>query len=58
LKEFGKNKDICYELQNPVNPDAPYMRDDMVYGLLAHTAKNSKFFDTFKLFDIGKVWEK
>lgn len=58
LKEFGKDKDICYELQNPVNPDVPYMRDDMVYGLLWHTAKNSKFFDSFSLFDIGKVWKK
>ena len=58
LKELGRNKDHMYMLQNPVNPEAPYMRDDMVYGLLAHTAKNSKFFDTFKIFDIGKIWRK
>jgi len=58
LKELGRNKDHMYMLQNPVNPEAPYMRDDMVYGLLAHTAKNSKFFDTCKIFDIGKIWKK
>ncbi len=58
LKELGRNKDHMYMLQNPVNPEAPYMRDDMVYGLLAHTAKNSKFFDTCKIFDIGKIWRK
>lgn len=45
-------------LQNPVNPEAPYMRNGMGYGLLSHTAKNSKFFDAFKIFDIGKVWKK
>lgn len=45
-------------LQNPVNPEAPYMRDDLIYGLLNHTAKNSKFFDNFKIFDIGKIWNK
>lgn len=58
LQEFGRNKDHMYTLQNPVNPEAPYMRDDMIYGLLAHTARNSKFFDTFKMFDIGKIRKK
>lgn len=58
LQEFGKDPKNLYVLQNPVNPEAPYMRDDMIYGLLAHTAKNSKFFDTFKIFDIGKIWDK
>ena len=58
LQEFGTDTHMCYEIQNPVNPEAPYMRDDMVYGLLSHTAKNSKFFDQFTIFDIGKVWHK
>ena len=58
LQEFSRDKDTLYMLQNPVNPESPYMRDDLVYGLLAHTAKNSKFFDTFKIFDIGKTWKK
>jgi hypothetical protein len=30
----------------------------MHYELLAHVAKNSKFFDEFKIFDIGKAWNK
>ena len=58
LQEFGKDIASLYCLQNPTNPEAPYMRDDMIYGLLAHTAKNSKFFDSFKIFDIGKIWSK
>ena len=58
LQELGRNKEHMYMLQNPVNPEAPYMRDDMVYGLLAHTAKNSKFFDSFRIFDIGKIRRK
>ncbi len=58
LKEFDRKPEHCYMLQNPTNPEAPYMRDDMVYGLLAHTAKNSKFFEKFKIFDIGKIWRK
>src|SRR5574344_2187490 len=51
LQAFDKNTDSCYCLQNPTNPESPYMRDDMLYGLLAHTAKNGKFFDEFKIFD-------
>ena len=58
LQEFSRKKDNFYMLQNPVNPEAPYMRDDLIYGLLAYTAKNSKFFDSFKMFDIGKIWNK
>ncbi|MFA7298777.1 MAG: phenylalanine--tRNA ligase subunit beta [Candidatus Absconditabacterales bacterium] len=58
LQEFGKDKETIYILQNPVNPESPYMRDDMIYGLLGHTAKNSKFFDICRIFDIGKIWNK
>lgn len=55
---FDTEKHQLYTLQNPVNPEMPYMRDSMVYSLLAPTAKNSKFFDTSTMFDIGKVRNK
>jgi phenylalanyl-tRNA synthetase beta subunit len=31
LQEFGKNPDDFYVLQNPTNPETPYMRDDLLY---------------------------
>lgn len=34
------------------------MRDKMSYNLLPIAQKNSKFFENFKLFDIGKVWTR
>jgi phenylalanyl-tRNA synthetase beta subunit len=58
IQEFGKDKNDFYSLQNPTSPEAPYLRDDIGYGLLAQTAKNSKFFDRFAIFDIGKIWTK
>lgn len=58
LQEFGKNIKNFYSLQNPINHETPYMRDDMINELLAHTAKNSKFIDSFKIFDIGKIRTK
>ncbi|HCB51455.1 TPA: hypothetical protein DEP21_02665 [Patescibacteria group bacterium] len=58
LNQFGKNTENMYSLINPVNPETPYLRDSLVYNLLGYVAKNSKFFDSFRIFDIGKVWEK
>lgn len=58
LKQFGTDPEQCYSLQNPVNIDTPYLRDSMIYNLLGYAAKNSKFFDSFKIFDIGSVWHK
>lgn len=58
IKQFGTELNSLYQLQNPLNPEFPYLRDQMSYNLLPIAQKNSKFFDTFKLFDIGKVWTK
>ena len=58
LEMFQTNKETCFCLQNPVNPETPYLRDQMTYGLLSHIIKNHKFFDTCKIFDFGKVWNK
>ena len=58
LQLFGSSQENCYGLQNPVNPETPYLRDSMTYGLVNHIIKNHKFFDTCKIFDLGKVWNK
>ena len=56
IQEFGKDPKDFYSLQNPTNPEAPYLRNGMWYGLLAYVAKNAKFFDQCRIFDIGKIW--
>lgn len=58
IKTFGKDTSSLYTLANPLNPEFPYLRDEMSYNLLSICAKNSKFFDDFKLFDLGKVWKR
>lgn len=57
IKKSG-TESISYKLQNPINPDMPYLRGNMDSSLLEHVAKNCKFFDSFKIFDIGKVRNK
>ncbi|MEI6425914.1 MAG: phenylalanine--tRNA ligase subunit beta [Candidatus Absconditabacteria bacterium] len=58
INQFHKDISIFYSLENAVNPETPYLRDSLLYPLLAHAAKNSKFFDHFTIFDIGKSWSK
>ncbi len=49
--------DTLYTLQNPLNPEFPYLRDSMLYNLIPIVSKSSKFFDHFRIFDLGKVWK-
>lgn len=58
INQFWINKEDLFSLQNPTNPETPFMRDDMLGGLILHTAKNSKFFDNFRIFDIWKIWRQ
>jgi phenylalanyl-tRNA synthetase beta subunit len=47
-----------YKLKNPIDLEKPYMRNNLDYILINYIAKNSKFFENFKIFDIGRVWSK
>jgi phenylalanyl-tRNA synthetase beta subunit len=47
-----------YTIKNPIDLDKPYLRDDLDYVLINYVSKNSKFFEDFKIFDIGRVWSK
>ncbi len=58
LHLFGTKLDGLYSVNNALDPEAKYLRDDMVYNLLSVIAKNARFFDTLDVFDIGKVWDQ
>jgi phenylalanyl-tRNA synthetase beta subunit len=45
-------------LKNPIDTEKPYLRDNLDYVLINYVSKNSKFFDEFKMFDIGRIWSK
>jgi len=55
---FGVDFDTMYKLKNPIDTDKPWMRDDLDYVLIEYVSKNSKFFEDFKIFDIGRIWSK
>ncbi|GHW02310.1 hypothetical protein AGMMS50249_0960 [candidate division SR1 bacterium] len=53
--EFNSGSDFL-ELQNPVNPNCPILRPTFLPQFLQIAAKNAKFFDSFGIFDTGKLW--
>lgn len=58
LELFDVNFDELYSLKNPIDTDKPFLRDSMDYVLINYITKNSKFFDEFNVFDLGRIWSK
>ena len=58
LEIFGVDLNNLYGLKNPIDTDKPYLRDDIDYIMINYVTKNCKFFDEFRLFDLGRIWSK
>lgn len=56
---FWQNKDLV-ELENPISSELKYLRPTLLFNLIKNAHKNLKFFESFKLFEMGKIfkWEK
>ncbi len=46
------------EVEKPVSLDQKYLRPGLIVHLLENLGKNEKFFKDFKIFELGKVFEK
>jgi len=58
LEMFGVDFNNLYWLKNPIDTDKPYLRDDIDYIMINYVTKNCKFFDDFRMFDLGRIWSK
>ena len=65
LSGFGFNEIYSYslvpfrqplELQNPISEEFKYLRSNLTYNMLKSISLNQKFFDTVRVFEIGKVF--
>ena len=54
---YDGDSNTFLELQNPVNPECPLLRDSFLYQFIQIAGKNAKFFDEFWIFDTGKIWK-
>lgn len=48
----------CIELLNPVSAEQDVMRTSLVPGMLAAVERNSRFFERFGLFELGRSYQK
>jgi phenylalanyl-tRNA synthetase beta subunit len=52
------NPDKLLSLQNPTAPENKYLRSNLCFNLLQVVAKNFREFDTIKIIETGKIWNK
>lgn len=56
LGDFWSSKEL--EVANPISGEFQYLRTSLASGLLKNVNQNLKFFDSIKIFEIGKVFNK
>ncbi|MDY6787152.1 MAG: hypothetical protein SVK54_03395, partial [candidate division WOR-3 bacterium] len=56
LKQIQYNTTCSIELKNPVSSVNTLLRDSMLTTMLRFSLENLKFYDWFKLFDIGRIF--
>ncbi|MCD6115326.1 phenylalanine--tRNA ligase subunit beta [bacterium] len=52
------NKEYIVELENPVSEKFQYLRPSLLVNLLKNAKHNLKFFEAFKMFEVGKIFQK
>ncbi len=53
---FASNGEI--EIENPIAIDKKYLRTNLLDGLKDNAARNLKYFDEIRLFEMGKIFRK
>src|SRR5436305_4203583 len=55
---FGYQTDKLLQVANPIIADQKYMRPSLLSGIRRNLANNSRYFDDFHLFEIGRAYSK
>ncbi len=55
---FGYPPEKLLQVANPIIADQKYMRPTLLPGIRRNLADNSRFFNDFRLFEIGRVYSK
>jgi phenylalanyl-tRNA synthetase beta chain len=58
LQGFGENPDDFVKVHNPITEDAGYVRREILPNLIREVVGNQYNFDSFNLFEVGKVFKK
>ena len=57
-RHFGYREKDLIALDNPITPDQSHLRPNLLINLCKNIKDNLRFFDSFKLFEIGRVFTK
>ncbi len=57
FKELGYDSNECVKLANPISSDFVFLRPSLVINLLENVKKNLRYFDDFKMFEIGPIFK-
>ncbi|MFC1700885.1 phenylalanine--tRNA ligase subunit beta [Patescibacteria group bacterium] len=55
LEIYSKKNNII-EMANPISQDQKYLRPNLIFNLLGNIKKNKKYFEEFRIFEIGRVF--
>ena len=55
---FGYSTDKLLQVANPIIADQKYMRPALLPGIRRNLADNSRYFNDFRLFEIGRAYSK
>lgn len=55
-KNCGLDSIEHWELENPMNPEQQLLRINLVPELLRNASDNQRYFDSFRIFEIGRVY--
>ena len=58
LEAAGQRKEDLLSLATPPSPDRASLRASLLPGLLEAVAENSRYYDTFSLFELGQVFSQ
>ncbi len=56
LRIYGYQKEQLLEVDNPLSKEFKYLKPSLLPNLLKNVKNNFKFFDKFRLFEIGKIF--
>ncbi len=56
VEKSGLKSDNYFELENPIAKDIPLLRQSLIPSLLQAVEKNLKFYKSFALFEVGRVF--
>jgi len=57
LEDLGISLDGCIKLSNPLSADLEFLRPNLAINLLKNIKDNLRFFDKFRMFEIGSVFK-